>query len=527
MNFASNLSPAVVSFSIYEKEVGGKQASNNNNSQTKQKQQNTVVAMTVTALEDYFLHLRDSLPHKGGGGGAAGAAGAASNEQDHPTSGCSSSRGEHHDSDRHHEEEGDSSSSSNDEQHGANASSSSNSSSLSHAVTIVMDNARLPAHCFAFFGNDEYSDRLLDNPMEALSQSLSAINTVPFPPPFLKNTTSSRRWNFDESNSSGKGLDVSLNVPCRSRDVDSDDDDSNDNDDDDSITLIHPPGHSSSLDSTTKWLRELPFEHSPGSVTRSPVCASNSSSSLRGGSTARRYASRDVALKCPPSPALCVDDDDDDDDELPSLRECPYDEEVEVHPRRSSLSGMIDVSAISAALELLDYDENEDEYNKDAEKDDSSSDDDDSIIHISDDEEEDDGEEEEEQPEDDEEDDERNLNDSSFLSVGQTSVDDPTCDIMSPSCKLGGGFLDRRSRLLSHISPTVISDFPYSSPIIVRKKEDRGSPSNSHHKGTNTIKSPSSSSSSNSSRHHQLVKKLSVVFEKDEIDLLVVDGLST
>ena len=451
--------------------------------------------MTVTALEDYFLHLRDSLPPLGGG---------ASNEQDNQTS--SSSSGERHRySDRRREEEGDGSSSNDDDEHD-----DASSSSLSHAVTIVMDNARLPAHCFAFFGgcND---DCLLDNPMEALSQSLSAINTVPFPPPFLKNTTSSTRWNFDESNSSGKGLDVSLNVPCRSRDVDSDNDDGDDDnyDDDNSITLIHPPVHSSSLDSTTKWLRELPFEHSPV-LTRSPVCASNSSSSLRGRGSKRVCASRDVPLKCPPSPALCVDDDD---DELPSLRECPYDEEVEVHPRRSSLSGIIDVSAITAALELLDYDEN------DTEKDD----DDDSIIHISDEEEEDDHEEEQPQ-DDDEEDDERNLNDSSFLSVGQTSVDDPTGDIMSPTCKLVGGFLDRRSRLSSHISPTVISDFPYSSPILVRK-EGRGSPSNSH-KIANANKSPSSSSSSNSSRHHQLVKKLSVVFEKDEIDLLVVDGLS-
>ena len=56
--------------------------------------------------------------------------------------------------------------------------------------------------------------------------------------------------------------------------------------------------------------------------------------------------------------------------------------------------------------------------------------------------------------------------------------------------------------------------------------KNNGSGSNSN---PNVVKSPYSSGSNNGSRHHQLVKKLSVVFEKDEMDLLdlVVDGIST
>ena len=136
-------------------------------------------------------------------------------------------------------------------------------------LTIVVDNAHIPVH---------YS-----GPTEAFSRSLSAINSVPFPPPFLKETS---RWESMEGSSNS---DFSLSVPCRSRD------------DLDHNSLNRGRknlGPSSSLDSTARLLRELPLECSPNSRTR------------------RKKQS-------PLTPYV--------EPELPPLKECPY-EEVETHP---------------------------------------------------------------------------------------------------------------------------------------------------------------------------------------------------
>ena len=488
------------------------------------------------ALEDYFVHLMNSFPSPKADALSTKNDGELSMDQQTTAASISNSNSscEQHDSvDGHDNDDVDDSSS-------------------HHDLTIVMDNAHLPAHCFEFSAG--YLADNVDNPMEAFSQSLSAVNSVPFPPPFLEDAKSSSKWNFDESYSSvnGTGRDVPLNIPSRSRDADDVlvfSDDENDDEGDTNSLTIHPPGHTSSLDSTTKWLRELPLEHSPlGRSSNSPSSRSRQELLVRGGSGVGRYC-RDTPLRCPPSPALCIGDDD---DELPSLRECPYDEEVEVHPRRSSLSGIVDVTAITAALELLEYDddneEEEDENDhlrgsdssvataEDGEDDDDE--DEDSLVNESasgGDAVDESQRQQENRSTDGNEDGNNHINESSFRSVegpeeGNGMHEVKLAMISPPTCQLLGCLLDRRARLSSHISPTGIVDFPQTSPICVDslEKGQAHTGGNSGSKGNTTVnKSPKSSSGS--SRHQQLVKKLAVVFETtDEMDRLVLsDRIST
>jgi hypothetical protein len=175
-------------------------------------------------------------------------------------------------------------------------------------LTIIVDNAHIPVH---FTIKKDVNDT-----MEGFSRSLSAINCVSFPPPFLKDTT---RW---ESMKGSSNSDFSLSVPSRSRD------------DLDRNLLGHSLsrknfGPCSSLDSTERMLRKLPTQYSP--------------------MTRRRE-------QCPAlSPAYA---------ELPSLKECSYDDEVETHPI-VALRGSSE-NSLEGLLSIIDL---EDDHNDDSEND--------------------------------------------------------------------------------------------------------------------------------------------------------------
>jgi hypothetical protein len=144
-------------------------------------------------------------------------------------------------------------------------------------LTVVVDNAHIPLSDF------------VEDPVMAFSQSLSAINTVSFPPAFLKETS---RWESIEGSSNS---DFSLSVPSRSRD--------------DLDAGFSPRSHS--LNSTARFLRELPQESPNNGRRRKEQCLTSP----------RRV-----------------------DDDLPLLKS-PY-EEVDTHPivtlRRLSEENSID-----------------------------------------------------------------------------------------------------------------------------------------------------------------------------------------
>ena len=176
-------------------------------------------------------------------------------------------------------------------------------------LVIVVDNAHIP------LGADEYQLANEDACNEAFSRSLSAINTVSFPPPFLMmndRDVSSSRWDSIEIRRVGAGnrssrrlshqaeSDLGPQKPGRTRDDDSDTETQSidktmhhrftERRSIKSPVLINkktrrrqrglrpivatshttntaelrkphkkaPPGPSSSLDSTSRWLRELP-----------------------------------------------------------------------------------------------------------------------------------------------------------------------------------------------------------------------------------------------------------------------------
>jgi hypothetical protein len=161
-------------------------------------------------------------------------------------------------------------------------------------LTVVVDNAHIPLYDF------------VGDPVRAFSQSLSAINTVSFPPAFLKETS---RWESIEGSSNS---DFSLSVPSRSRD--------------DLDAGFSPRSHlqpTSSLNSTARFLRDLPLE-SPNN--------------------GRRRKEQFLT-----SPARRMDDD------LPLLKS-PY-EEVDTHPivtlRRLSEENSMDAFDSHINLEEL------------------------------------------------------------------------------------------------------------------------------------------------------------------------------
>jgi hypothetical protein len=395
-------------------------------------------------------------------------------------------------------------------------------------LTVVVDNAHLPVHCF-FANASSWNEVDNDEPMVALSQSLSAISTLSFPPAFLlqqQSNCSSSRWSCDESQSSG--LDLSLIVPSRSRDCDSPlwnarRKSANSTTATTTTYADHtlPPTKTASLDSTTKWLRELPVDPPQ-------------TSSLR-----RRGGTRgvDTPLKCPKSRGG-------EYQELPSLIECQYcDEGLDIHPQQlGSLDGLKNkhvVATLSCAMRVLKSEDERETNRRNIENE---------VLHFSDDEDEillgfsdDEGEEKYgkedeagedeppkasvEQPEDEREDcsyqSVRNDREGSSggLNLVNFELSSPTPTKMEMTI--------RRSPLLSHTSPRGIGDFPYtSSPIVFQKGDETMVTHNSA-----STKSPSSGSSSSSSssasspsvlnRHLQLTKKLSVVFEQEEIERFV------
>lgn len=146
-------------------------------------------------------------------------------------------------------------------------------------LTIAVDNAHCPL-------------QIVDNTCDSISRSRSAIVS--------SNSSADLRWMAMESSSSS---DFSLSVPSRSLD-------------DMEYTNSQrgtPPKriifHHVSIDSTERWLRELPCESSTPKTTGSPH-------------EPRRLKSFD-------------DDDsdfsDDDEEDLPLLKQCPYGEK-EKHP---------------------------------------------------------------------------------------------------------------------------------------------------------------------------------------------------
>jgi hypothetical protein len=180
-------------------------------------------------------------------------------------------------------------------------------------LTVVVDNAHIPLH---------FEEEALK---PAFSQSLSALDNTRFPPQFLKDDD---RWNSMQSSAAS---DVSLNMPSRSRDT-------LDERIDRMITkekkMLAPQA---SLDATERMLRELPLELPDHTRTR---------------------ITRKQNRNAPRSPLRRKDD------ELPSLKHCPYSEEIEGHPsvglRRlpeSVALGLTDlVKTGSTAFTLLDED---------------------------------------------------------------------------------------------------------------------------------------------------------------------------
>jgi hypothetical protein len=152
-------------------------------------------------------------------------------------------------------------------------------------MTVISDNAHIP------LGEDYLLNDEEDN-MENFSQSLSALNTLSFPPPFLDDESVSSRWDSMESpRGPCNEADFPLHKPSRTRDeYDSEHAETRPQCIDKTVhqrqcpplspvpnkrktrrllktfpqggafRTYETPRPSSSLDSVTRWLRELPLE---------------------------------------------------------------------------------------------------------------------------------------------------------------------------------------------------------------------------------------------------------------------------
>ena len=202
----------------------------------------------------------------------------------------------------------------------------------SENLTVVVDNAHIPLQF-------QKKKNAADNTNETFSSSMSALDTVLFPPPFLKDEYYDR-WSSNEGISIGS--DTSLNVPSRSREgrdaattnritaVDQFIDSIIEEEEKQTRCISTHP----SLDSTERMLRQL------------PVMLDNprSNNTRKKDKMKKRKPNRDAPI----SPVRTKDEEED----LPRLKNCPHSDQLESYP---SSIGMrkLSKSVTMSLMELL------------------------------------------------------------------------------------------------------------------------------------------------------------------------------